>query len=86
MTLFRRLASMLSWIFRRDWAEQRLDDEVRWFVEMATADKIREGVPAIEARRLALLELGGVEQVNEGVRAGRYGAFLDDVGRDVRRS
>jgi len=84
MTLFHRLASMLSWIFRRDRAEQRLDDEVRSFVEMATADKIRDGVPAIEARRLALLELGGVEQVKEGVRAGRYGAFLDDVGRDVR--
>ncbi len=84
MTFFHRLASMLSWIFRRDRAEQRLDDEVRSFVEMATADRIRDGVPAIEARRLALLELGGVEQVKEGVRAGRYGAFLDDVGRDMR--
>lgn len=51
---------------------------------MATADKIAEGVPSHEARRLALVELGGIEQVKEGVRNKRHGAFLDDVGRDVR--
>ena len=84
MTLVHRLASMLSWILRRNRAEQRLDDEVRAFVEMATADKMREGVPAAEARRLALVELGGIEPVKESVRAGRHGALLDDVGRDVR--
>jgi putative ABC transport system permease protein len=84
MSLIHRLASMLSWILRRDRAEQRLDDEVRSFVEMATADRIKDGLPAAEARRLALLELGGVEQVKESVRAGRHGAWLDDVGRDVR--
>ena len=84
MSLFHRLASMVSWILRRDRAESLLDDEIRSFVEMATADKIRDGVPAAEARRLALIELGGVEQVKERVRAGRHGALLDDVGRDVR--
>jgi putative ABC transport system permease protein len=84
MTLFHRLASIFSWILRSDRAEQQLDDEIRGFVEMSMADKIRDGVPAAEARRLALIELGGVEQVKEGVRTGRHGAFLDDVGRDVR--
>src|SRR5262245_45422893 len=84
MTLFTRLVSVLSWIARRDRAERQLDDELRSFVEMATADKIRDGIPPGEARRLALLELGGVDQVKERVRAGRHGALLDDVGRDVR--
>ena len=84
MTLFHRLASMLSWIFLRNRAEQRLDDEIREFVEMSTAEKIKEGVQASEARRLALIELGGIEQVKEGVRTGRHGSFLDDVGREVR--
>jgi hypothetical protein len=59
MSLFHRLASMLLWIVRRDRAEQRLDNEIRSFVEMAIADKVRDGIPAAEARRLALLELGG---------------------------
>jgi predicted permease len=84
MSLFHRLGSVLSWILRRDRAEQRLDDEIRSFVEMATADKVRDGIPAVEARRLALIELGGVEPVKERVRGRRHGALLDDVGRDVR--
>jgi predicted permease len=82
--LFRRLVSIASWILRRDRAEQRLDDEVRSFVEMSAADKISEGVAPDEARRLALAEIGGVERIKESVRAGRHGALLDDLGRDVR--
>ena len=84
MILFHRLASILAWILRRDRAERKLDDEIRSFVEMAAADKVRDGVPAGEARRQALIELGGVDQVKESVRAGRHGALLDVVGRDVR--
>jgi predicted permease len=84
MTFFRRLASIASWILGRDRAEQRLDDEIRSFVEMSTADKIREGVSPTEARRLALAEIGGVERMKESVRVGRHGALLDDLGRDIR--
>ena len=62
MTVLRRLASIASWILRRDRIEQQLDDEIRSFVEMSTADRIREGVSPAEARRLALAEIGGVEQ------------------------
>ena len=43
MKLPNRFASVLSWIVRRDRAESLLDDDVRSFVEMSTADKIREG-------------------------------------------
>ena len=75
MKLLHRLASVVSWILRRDRAESLLDDEVRSFVEMSTAEKIKDGIPAAEARRLAVIEVGGVEQVKEGVRAGRHGAL-----------
>ena len=84
MTVLRRLTSIVSWIFRRERAEQQLDDEIRSFVEMSVADRIREGVPAAEARRRALADIGGVERVKESVRTGRHGALLDDVVRDVR--
>ena len=46
MTLLHRLASVLRWMFRRDRAEQALDDELRAFVEMSAADKMRDGVLA----------------------------------------
>jgi len=84
MILFHRLRSTLSWLLHRDRAERLLDDELRTFVEMATADKQREDFSPAEARRLALIELGGVEQVKERVRSGRQGAILDDLWRDVR--
>ena len=58
MRLLNRFASVLSWILRRDRAESLLDDEARSFVEMSTADKIADGVPPAEARRLALAEIG----------------------------
>jgi predicted permease len=75
---------MLRWIFRRDRVEQALDDELRAYVEMAARDRMRDGVPAEEAHRQALLELGGLEQAREQVRSQRHGAWLDETTRDVR--
>jgi putative ABC transport system permease protein len=84
MTLLHRLASILDWIFRRTRAEQRLDDDLRSYVEMSAADKMRDGVAPNEARRLARIEIGGVEQTREAVRTRRYGGLLDEIGRDLR--
>lgn len=84
MTFLYRLASVLRWLFNRSKAEHGLDDELRTFIDMSAAEKMREGVPPAEARRLAVLELGGVEQAKERVRTYRHGAWLDEAGRDVR--
>jgi predicted permease len=84
MTLLRRLASIARWIARRDRAEKDLDEELRAFVEMAAADRIRDGAPPEQAQRHAVLHLGGLEQAKERVRTGRHGAWLDEIGRDLR--
>jgi predicted permease len=84
MTLLHRLASILRRLTHRDRAEQDLDDELRAFVDMATADARRDGATAAEAQRRALIQLGGIEQVKQRVRSSRHGAWLDVVGRDVR--
>ncbi len=84
MTLLHRVVSALSWLFRRQHVEQRLDEELRAFLDMSIAEKVRDGMPPADARRLAMLELGGLEQAKERVRAGRHGAWLDEIGRDVR--
>jgi predicted permease len=84
MKLVRRLASIVDWIFHRQRAEQALADELQAFVEISAAEKIRDGLQPEEARRLARLELGGVEQVREQVRTYRHGGWLDEIGRDVR--
>jgi putative ABC transport system permease protein len=75
---------MLRWIFGRDRVERDLRDELEGFLEMAAADRMRDGESAAEARRAAVLGLGGVEQVKERVRAVRPAAWLDDIARDLR--
>ena len=62
MTFLRRVLSIMEWVFHRNRSEQRLDDELRTFVEMSAAEKIRDGASPADARRLALIELGGLEQ------------------------
>jgi putative ABC transport system permease protein len=61
-----------------------LDDELRAHVDLLTDEKIAAGVPPEAARRAALVEVGGVEQVKEQVRDVRAGMWLDTVWQDVR--
>jgi predicted permease len=69
---------------RKNTVEQALDDELQASVELLTEEKMKEGQSRSDARRRALLEVGGVEQVKEQVRAIRAGRFLEDLARDVR--
>jgi predicted permease len=84
MTLWHRMVSILTWIVRRNRAETRLDVELREYMVMAAAAKMRDGVPRDEAQRLARLELGGLESVKERVRGERHGHLIDEVARDAR--
>jgi len=84
MKFLHRFASVLDWILHRSKAEARLDDELKAFLDMSIAEKVSDGATPEEARRRAMLELGGMEQVKEQVRAGRHGGGLDEIWRDVR--
>jgi putative ABC transport system permease protein len=84
MTLLRRLISVVRWVRHRKKAEQGLHEELQAFIDLATSQKVRDGVPPTEARRLAALELGGVEQTKERVRSLRHGGWIDQLGRDLR--
>jgi putative ABC transport system permease protein len=84
MMLLQRLASIVRWMANRNRAEADLDDELQTFVDMAASDQIRDGATPAEARRLAVLNLGGVEQAKERVRTARHGAWLEVAGRDIR--
>jgi predicted permease len=74
----------LSRLLRRSRAESDLDRELRDHVARRTDDLVAEGVPATEARRRAILELGGVEQVKESCRDARGTRWVHDVAQDVR--
>ena len=83
MTALHRLLSTLRRWIRPAREERQLDDELRSFVEMSTAQRIRDGGTPAEARRGALLEIGGLGQVKERVRDVRVGVWLDHLVRDV---
>jgi hypothetical protein len=79
-----RIVSLFRNLLRKNSVEQALDDELRSSVELLTEERIKEGLSYSEARREALLELGGVQQVKEEVRAIRVGRFVEGGVKDVR--
>ena len=64
--------------------DAELSEELRAFVEHDADSKIRSGMTPEDARRAALIELGGAEQVKERVREVRAGARWEGIFRDVR--
>jgi hypothetical protein len=78
---FARLANFAT--RRRD--EQRLREEIEEHIALQTAENIRSGLSAVEARRQARLKFGAVEAMKEDYRAARGLQFVENVAQDVRR-
>jgi putative ABC transport system permease protein len=84
MPLLPRLSSLWRNLLHKDRVEQELSEEVRSYLEMLIEAKVRGGLKPEEARRAALIELGGVEQVKESVREIRMGQTLEAIWQDIR--
>ena len=69
---------------RRAALDRDLDRELQDHVERRVRALVETGVSAREARRLAVLEIGGVEQVKEAVRDVRGTRWAHDLAQDVR--
>ncbi len=84
MSMLLRMTHLLRNLFRKQRVEDDLNAEVRSYVETLAQEKIAAGQAPEAARRAALVELGGIEQVKEQVREARAGALLDQLWQDVR--
>ena len=84
MPLLSRIRNLASNLFHRNRVERELDDEMRAHLDMLVDEKIATGLSPEKARRSALIEFGGVDQVKEEVRDVRIGARLEQVWMDVR--
>ncbi len=71
-------------LFRRRQADQELDEELRDHVERKTQEYIAKGLVPEEARRQALLEMGGIEKRKEECRDVRRVRWLQDLAQDLR--
>jgi predicted permease len=84
MPLLPRLTSLWRNLFRKARTEQDLSEEIEAYLEMLVERNINAGLAPAEARRAALIELGGREQVKEKVRESRAGHQLETLWRDLR--
>jgi predicted permease len=75
-----RLAST----FRRERREQELEQEMHSHLEMHVEDNLRAGMSAQEARRQALIRLGGVEATKELCRERHSLPLIETFLQDVR--
>src|SRR5262245_36589904 len=78
--LFHRLRASL----RRGKIERQMDAEMRFHLEMETAENMRRGMSEEDARRAALLSFGGVERTKETYRDVARFRRLEALWQDLR--
>ncbi len=77
------LTMKLRSLFHRQDVDQELDEELRNHIECKTEENIAKGMTAREARRLALLDMGGIEKAKEECRDVRKVNWIEDPVHDL---
>lgn len=83
MTLRRRLLRLRA-LFQQGRADRELRSEIEAHLELAELEARERGLSAEQARRQALLELGGVERIRAEHRETRSALWLEHLVLDVR--
>jgi putative ABC transport system permease protein len=84
MRPLRALFLRLAGLFRRDLRDRDLSLELESHLQLHIEDNLRAGVTAAEARRQALIKLGGLEQAKEIYRHRRGLPELETFFQDLR--
>jgi len=80
----RALAQRLGALFGKNRRERELADELASHLSLHIEDNMRTGMSAEQARRQALLRLGGIEQTKEAYRERRSLPLLETLWQDLR--
>src|SRR5688572_28953890 len=84
MTILTRVRTAFRNLTGRSRVESDLDAELKSYVELLAAEKVKAGMHPADARRAAVIEVGGVERVKDDVRDERPGQVLENALRDLR--
>ena len=84
MNWLQQLAHRLRSSFSHPQMDQEFDAEMKTHLEMAIEENIKRGMSPKEARRQALVRLGGVEQAKQQQREARGFQGLDILWLDLR--
>jgi predicted permease len=84
MKWLRRWLLRLGELFRKNRRERELAAEMESHLQLHIEDNLRAGMSTEEARRQALINLGGLEQTKEAIRDFHGFPFLENLARDLR--
>src|SRR6266404_2165382 len=84
MRWLRSISNRLRNLFLKDTVEREADQELRFHLEREVAQQISSGMSPEEARRVALLEFGGLEQFKEDCREARGVNRIETLLADLR--
>src|SRR5467141_4966878 len=84
MAFLRNIVTGLRSLFRKEWVDRELDEELGAYLEMEASEKIRQGVSRKDALREVRLERGSLEVTKEIVRSGGWEFFVETCWRDAR--
>ncbi|HKF06844.1 MAG TPA: ABC transporter permease [Candidatus Sulfotelmatobacter sp.] len=70
--------------FRRDQLDEEMKEELREHLEQQIHDNVERGMSVEEARRSAMLKLGGMTQTEQKCREARGASVLEDFVQDLR--
>ena len=80
----RKPGSIFSYLFRRQEVESDLDRELRYHIDRQTELNRQRGMTPQEARRQAMLSVGGVEPLKDDCRDARAGRTIEILLQDIR--
>jgi putative ABC transport system permease protein len=84
MNSLRSLLSRIAALFTKPRADRDLDAEMQSHLALHIEDNLRRGMTPQQARREALIKLGGLEQTKQAVRERRNLPWLETLLQDVR--
>src|SRR5213592_1162767 len=84
MRRLREFVQRFGGLFNKQRKDRELDDEIESHLQLHIEDNLRLGMKLEEARRQALIKLGGVESTKEAYRDQRGLPFLETLWQDIR--
>src|SRR4030095_11771258 len=86
MRQLRAFVLRLKGVFLKDARERDFENEIESHLQMHIDDNIRAGMSQQEAKRVAVMKLGGVEQTKEAYRDRGTIPFIESIMQDLRFS
>src|SRR5947208_2281034 len=84
MAFLRNIVTGLRSLFRKEQVNRELDEELGEYLEMATDEKMKQGMSRQDALRAVRLERGSLEVSKEIVRSGGWESLVETCWQDLR--